>query len=68
MPISPGFHEIDCVTWRPKGALMEELKTQFIGGSTQLKVRLHTFHVQFNCYILLLILVMSFISLKEKSN
>ena len=40
IPVSPGFHEIDCVTWRPKGSLLEELKTQFIGGSSQLKVSL----------------------------
>ncbi|CAF3883454.1 unnamed protein product [Rotaria sp. Silwood2] len=37
VPISPGLHEIDCVTWRPKGTLLEELKTEFIGGSSQLK-------------------------------
>ncbi len=40
IPISPGSHEIECVTWRPKGTLIEELKTQFIGGSSQLKVSL----------------------------
>jgi len=37
VPVSPGYHELDCVTWRPKGSLVEELKTQFIGGSSQLK-------------------------------
>jgi len=40
IPVSPGLHEIECVTWRPKGNLIEELKTQFIGGSSQLKVSL----------------------------
>ncbi|CAF0823982.1 unnamed protein product [Didymodactylos carnosus] len=37
IPVSPGHHELDVVTWRPKGSLAEELKTQFIGGSSQLK-------------------------------
>ncbi|CAF0889025.1 unnamed protein product [Didymodactylos carnosus] len=37
IPVSPGYHELDVVTWRPKGSLAEELKTQFIGGSSQLK-------------------------------
>eukprot|EP01137_Pigoraptor_chileana_P016609 Opistho-2@73624 len=37
VPTSPGFHEVDCVTWRPAGNLMEQISAFFLGGGLQLK-------------------------------
>ncbi|XP_051900251.1 B9 domain-containing protein 2 [Pristis pectinata] len=37
IPSSPGFHQIDCVTWRPLGTWQEQLSQMFVGGGPQLK-------------------------------
>ena len=37
IPSSPGYHEIECPTWKPNGTFQEELKSYFVGGCPQLK-------------------------------
>ena len=37
VPTSPGTHNIDCVTWRPKGTYREQIRSYFIGGAPQLR-------------------------------
>lgn len=36
LPSSPGFHHLDCVTWRPLGSWQEQLSQCFVGGGPQL--------------------------------
>eukprot|EP01112_Ceratiomyxa_fruticulosa_P004770 TRINITY_DN1530_c0_g1_i4.p1 TRINITY_DN1530_c0_g1~~TRINITY_DN1530_c0_g1_i4.p1 ORF type:complete len:178 (+),score=18.37 TRINITY_DN1530_c0_g1_i4:402-935(+) len=36
VPTSAGIFSVDCVTWRPKGSVMEEVSSFFLGGTTQL--------------------------------
>jgi B9 domain-containing protein 2 len=37
VPVTPGYHELECVTWRPIGNIQEQITSYFIGGSMQLK-------------------------------
>jgi B9 domain-containing protein 2 len=37
IPITPGFHELECVTWRPMGSVKDQVTSYFLGGSLQLK-------------------------------
>ncbi|XP_076359891.1 B9 domain-containing protein 2-like isoform X2 [Tachypleus tridentatus] len=36
VPTSPGFYQLECVTWRPLGTLQEEIFRYFLGGGMQL--------------------------------
>ncbi|XP_077192705.1 B9 domain-containing protein 2 [Paroedura picta] len=36
VPSSPGFHHMDCVTWRPLGSWQEQISQRFVGGGPQL--------------------------------
>ncbi|XP_013787400.1 B9 domain-containing protein 2-like [Limulus polyphemus] len=36
IPTSPGFYQLECVTWRPLGTLQEEISRYFLGGGMQL--------------------------------
>lgn len=33
VPSSPGFHQLECPTWRPEGSRWEEFNKTFLGGS-----------------------------------
>ena len=37
VPVSPGYHEIECATWRPMGSIKDQITSYFVGGSLQLK-------------------------------
>ncbi len=37
MPITPGYHELECVTWRPMGTVKDQITSYFVGGSLQLR-------------------------------
>ena len=37
LPTSPGFHELDCPTWRPVGTMREQISQMFLGGAPQLR-------------------------------
>lgn len=37
VPASPGYHEVECVTWRPLGGIKEQITSYFVGGSLQLR-------------------------------
>ena len=37
LPTSPGFHEIECPTWRPSGTMREQISQMFVGGGPQLR-------------------------------
>ena len=37
VPITPGYHEIECATWRPLGSVKDQITSYFVGGSLQLK-------------------------------
>lgn len=37
VPATPGFHEIECVTWRPIGSIKDQITSYFVGGGLQLK-------------------------------
>ena len=36
MPIDPGYHELEIDTWRPRGSLMSEIHSFFLGGSVRI--------------------------------
>lgn len=36
LPIEPGFHELEVETWRPRGSLMSEIHSFFLGGSVRI--------------------------------
>lgn len=36
VPSSPGFHQLECVTWRPLGTWQEQVSQRFVGGGPQL--------------------------------
>jgi len=36
IPLSPGTFDLDCVAWRPKGSISEEITAFFLGGTPQL--------------------------------
>lgn len=35
LPIQPGYHELEVETWRPRGSLMSEVHSFFLGGSVR---------------------------------
>lgn len=35
LPIEPGYHELEVETWRPRGSLMSEIHSFFLGGSVR---------------------------------
>ncbi len=37
MPLTPGYHDLECVTWRPVGNMKDQITSYFVGGSVQLK-------------------------------
>ncbi len=37
MPATPGYHEVECVTWRPMGSFKDQITSYFVGGGLQLK-------------------------------
>jgi B9 domain-containing protein 2 len=37
VPATPGYHELECVTWRPIGSLKDQITSYFVGGGLQLK-------------------------------
>ncbi|KAI8848595.1 B9 domain-containing protein 2-like protein [Chytridium lagenaria] len=37
MPTTPGFHSVECVTWRPSGTVIDQLYSFFLGATPQLK-------------------------------
>lgn len=37
MPPTPGYHELECVTWRPIGSMKDQITSYFVGGGLQLK-------------------------------
>jgi B9 domain-containing protein 2 len=37
VPATPGYHEIECVTWRPMGSIKDQITSYFVGGGLQLK-------------------------------
>lgn len=37
VPVTPGYHEIECVTWRPMGTVKDQITSYFVGGALQLK-------------------------------
>jgi B9 domain-containing protein 2 len=37
VPATPGYHELECVTWRPMGSIKDQITSYFVGGSLQLK-------------------------------
>ncbi len=36
LPIEPGYHEMEIETWRPRGSLMSEIHSFFLGGSVRI--------------------------------
>lgn len=36
VPTSPGIHDIEIATWRPRGSFFEELTAFFLGGAPRL--------------------------------
>ena len=36
LPIEPGYHELEIDTWRPRGSLMSEIHSFFLGGSVRI--------------------------------
>jgi len=36
LPIQPGYHELEIETWRPRGSLMSEIHSFFLGGSVRI--------------------------------
>ncbi|RKO91569.1 B9 domain-containing protein 2 [Blyttiomyces helicus] len=37
VPTTPGVHQLDCVTWRPAGSLLDQLWAFFLGATPQLR-------------------------------
>jgi B9 domain-containing protein 2 len=37
VPVTPGYHEVECVTWRPMGTVKDQITSYFVGGGLQLK-------------------------------
>jgi B9 domain-containing protein 2 len=37
VPATPGYHEVECVTWRPMGSFKDQITSYFVGGGLQLK-------------------------------
>jgi len=37
VPTSPGVHEVECQTWRPRGSFTEQISQTFVGGGIQLR-------------------------------
>lgn len=37
VPVTPGYHELECATWRPLGNVKDQLTSYFVGGSHQLR-------------------------------
>eukprot|EP00033_Pygsuia_biforma_P003005 GCRY01003306.1.p1 GENE.GCRY01003306.1~~GCRY01003306.1.p1 ORF type:complete len:177 (+),score=20.33 GCRY01003306.1:270-800(+) len=37
IPTAPGQYELDCVTWRPQGTMLEEMSAFFLGGTPRLR-------------------------------
>jgi hypothetical protein len=36
LPMEPGYHEIEVDTWRPRGSIMTEIHSFFLGGSVRI--------------------------------
>ncbi|XP_065176798.1 B9 domain-containing protein 2-like isoform X2 [Sycon ciliatum] len=37
LPTTPGSHQLQCVTWKPRGTARDQLSSFFLGGAAQLK-------------------------------
>ncbi|KAG5179245.1 B9 domain-containing protein, partial [Tribonema minus] len=37
VPLAPGAHDVECVTWRPRGTFFQRLSALFLGAPPQLE-------------------------------